>query len=97
MTILTNEEILKCVLGGNVAFEGYKRYINVADKLYEFHIRISGADAHKLTAHMISLNKKREEDRKPKPKLKTFKSEFRSNYQRAVILKFPEKKANELR
>jgi hypothetical protein len=66
VTILTDEEILECVLGGSVAFEGYKQYLDANP--YEFHIRISGADAHKMTAHMISLNKKREEDKKPKPK-----------------------------
>ena len=66
MTLLTDAEILECVLGGNVAHEGYVQYAN--GRPYEFHIRVSGADAHRLTAHMISLNKKREEDKKPKPK-----------------------------
>jgi len=83
MSILKDKEILECVLGGRVGFEGSKHYTD--GNRYEFHIVLHGADAHKMTAHMIALNKKRDaakaqaiEDAKPKPK--TFLGGFRSVY-----------------
>ena len=83
MSILTDEEILECVLGGKVGFEG-----SIGNR-YEFHITIQGADAHRMTAHMIARTKKQKEakaqaieDARPKPK--TFKgNSFMSEYAHA--------------
>lgn len=83
MTLLKDKEILKCVLGGKVGWEGHRRHGD--GRRYEFHIIIHGADAHRMTAHMIALNEKRDaakaqaiEDAKPKPK--TYESNFTSKY-----------------
>lgn len=85
MTVLTNDEILKCVLGGAVLFEGYKQYAD--SRPYEFHIRIRGANAHKMTAHMIALNEQRVEDDKKREQEAIDKANapFKSEYQRKQV------------
>jgi len=65
--MLTNREILQCVLGGSVAFEGYRQYADA--RPYEFHIRIRDGNAHKMTAHMLALNKHRDEKKAKKEQI----------------------------
>jgi len=72
--MLSNQEILKCVLGGSVIFEGFKQYADA--RPYEFHIRIRDASAHKMTAHMIALNKHRDAAKAKKTERANFVSEY---------------------
>lgn len=72
--LLTNREILRCVLGGNVIFEGFKQYSDSSP--YEFHLRIRGSKAHKMTAHMIALNNLRDEAKAKTIERANFPSEY---------------------
>jgi hypothetical protein len=66
MKQLNNEELLECLLKGNVAFEGLVRRGDGSH--YEFHLVMKGESAHRLSAHMAAKARATAEAKKPKMK-----------------------------